>query len=66
MNPGDSVHDASRSEHDGAGRPGVAAGFGHDKLTRSPRSQKPIQDIQDIIDKLAAVTQELSRPGPSR
>jgi len=66
MNPGDSVHDASRSEHDGAAWPGVTAGFGHDKLTWSPGSQKPLQDIQDIIDKLAAVTQELSRPGPSR
>ncbi|MGD0066876.1 MAG: hypothetical protein ABSB76_25950 [Streptosporangiaceae bacterium] len=66
MNPGDSVHDASRSELDGAGWAGPTAGFGHDKLTRSPRSEKPLQDIQDIIDKLAAVTQELSRPGPSR
>ena len=63
MNPGDSVHDASRPELDGAGWAGP--GFGHDKLTRSPRSEKPLQDIQDIIDKLAAVTQELSRPGPS-
>jgi hypothetical protein len=66
MNPGDSVHAASRSELDGVGWAGPTAGFGHDKLTRSPRSEKPLQDIQDIIDKLAAVTQELSRPGPSR
>jgi hypothetical protein len=64
MNPGDSVYDASRSEHDGPGWAGATVGFGHDKLTRSPRSQKPIQDIQDIIDKLAAVNQELRRPGP--
>jgi hypothetical protein len=63
MNPGDSVYDASRSEHDGSGRAGATAGLGHDKPTRSPSSQKPIQDIQDIIDKLAAVNQELSRPG---
>jgi hypothetical protein len=62
MNPGDSVHDASRSEHDGADRAGATAGFGLDKPMRSPSSQKPIQDIQDIIDKLAAVNQELSRP----
>src|ERR1019366_1035202 len=66
MNPGDSVYDASRSEHDGPGWAGATVGFGHDKPTRSPRSQKPIQDIQDIIDKLAAVNQELRRPGPSR
>jgi hypothetical protein len=66
MNPGDSAYDAGRSELDGAGWAGPAAGFGHDKLTRSPRSEKPLQDIQDIIDKLAVVTQELSRPGPSR
>src|ERR1035437_6052390 len=66
MNPGDSVYDASRSEHDGPGWAGATVGFGHDKLTRSPRSQKPIQDIQDIIDKLAAVNQELRRPGRSR
>jgi hypothetical protein len=32
-------------------------------LARSPRSQKPLQDIQDIIDKLAAVTQQLRHPG---
>jgi hypothetical protein len=61
MKPGDSVQDASRSEHDGAGRAGATAGF--DKLTRSPGTQKPLQDIQDIIDKLAVVTQELRRPG---
>jgi hypothetical protein len=63
MKPGDSVHDASRSELDGAGRAGAIAGFGHDKPMRSPGAQKPLQDIQDIIDKLAVVTQELRRPG---
>lgn len=66
MNPGDSVYDASRSEHDGAGRAGTTAGFGQDQLTRSPGSDRPIQDIQDIIDKLAAVNQELSRPAARR
>jgi hypothetical protein len=63
MKPGDSVHDASRSELDGVGRAGAIAGFGHDKPMRSPGAQKPLQDIQDIIDKLAVVTQELRRPG---
>ena len=46
--------DASRLEGT-AGYPGGSA--------RSPRSQKPLQDIQDIIDKLAAVTQQLRHPG---
>ena len=30
---------------------------------RWPRAQKPLQDIQDLIDKLAAVTQQLRHPG---
>ncbi len=29
------------------------------KPSRSPRSHRPLQDIQDIIDELAAVTQQL-------
>jgi hypothetical protein len=66
MKPGDGVQDASRSEHDGTGWTGPVAGSDHDKLPWSPGSGRPIQDIQDIIDKLAAVTQELSRPGPPR
>ncbi len=63
MKPGDSAHDASRSAHDGAGGAGATVGFGHDKLTPSLATQQPLQDIQDIIDKLAVVTQELRRPG---
>jgi hypothetical protein len=34
-------------------------------MARSPRTEKPLEDIQDIIDKLAAVTQELRRPKSS-
>jgi hypothetical protein len=30
-------------------------------MARSPRTDKPLEDIQDIIDKLAAVDQELRR-----
>jgi hypothetical protein len=63
MNPGDSVHDASRSGLDDARPPGAAAGHRGDKPARSPRTQRPLQDIQDIIDKLAVVTQQLRRPG---
>ena len=61
MNPGDSVHDVSRTETDETGDPGPV-GQGNGTLTRSPRTEKPLQDIQDIIDKLAAVTQQLRRP----
>ena len=61
MNPGDSVHDVSRTGPDETGDPG-AVGQGNDTLTRSPRTEKALQDIQDIIDKLAAVTQQLRHP----
>jgi hypothetical protein len=63
MNPGDSVQDASRSGPDEASGIGAAAGPGNGKLAKSPGTQKPLQDIQDIIDKLAAVSQQLRRPG---
>jgi hypothetical protein len=64
MNPGDSVHDVSRTGPDETGDPG-AIGQGNDTLTRSPRTEKPLQDIQDIIDKLAAVTRQLRHPKSS-
>jgi hypothetical protein len=38
-------------------------GTAADEPTRSPGTQKPLQDIQDLIDKLAAVTQQLRHPG---
>jgi hypothetical protein len=65
MNPGDSVQDASRTGPDEASGPGAAAGQGNVTPPPSPRTQKPLQDIQDIIDKLAAVTQQLRRPNSS-
>jgi hypothetical protein len=65
MNPGDSVHDASRSGLDDASRPGAAAGYGNDTPAQSPRAYKTVQDIQDLVDKLAAVTQQLGRHGRS-
>jgi len=59
MNFGDSVQDASRSDPDDATVPGAV-----DSLqARLLRTQKPLQDIQDLIDKLAAVTQQLRHPG---
>ena len=65
MNPGDSVQDVSRTGPDETSGSDAAAGQGNDTLTRSPGSRKSlpdIQDIQDIIDKLAAVTQQLRHP----
>ena len=60
MNPGDSVQDVSRTGPDEAS--GLsAAGPGSGTIARSPRTEKPLEDIQDIIDKLAAVDQELRR-----
>jgi hypothetical protein len=64
MNPGHTVQDANPScppGPDDASR--HEATTGGDGSVRSPRAQKPVQDIQDIIDKLAAVTQQLRRPG---
>jgi hypothetical protein len=68
---------ACRSEPDGASRSGATAGYdtpdfgnadhGHaDHPARPPRTHcphRPLQDIQDIIDELAAVTQRLRHPG---
>jgi hypothetical protein len=62
MNPGDSVQDASRTGPDEASGLGAAAGQGDDAPARSPRTQEPLQDIQELIDKLAAVTQQLRHP----
>ena len=61
MNPGDSVHDVSRTGPDEASGLSAAAGPGSGTMARSPRTDKPLEDIQDIIDKLAAVDQELRR-----
>jgi len=65
MNPGDNVQDVSRTGPDDTSGSGAAAGQGNDTLTRSPGTEKPLQDIQDIIDKLAAVDQQLRRPKSS-
>jgi hypothetical protein len=61
MNSGDSVQDASRTGLDEASGPG-AAGEGSHTPALSPRTHKPVQDIQDLIDKLAAVSQQLRYP----
>ena len=58
MNIGDSVQDVSRSGPEDGTVPG-AVGHGD---SHQARSLKPLQDIQDLIDKLAAVTQQLRHP----
>ena len=64
MNIGDSVQDASRSGTEDGTVPG-ALGHGDSHQARSLRTQKHLQDIQDLIDKLAAVTQQLRHPSRS-
>ena len=66
MNSGHSVQDANPSYppgQDDASRLEGTAGYSSGGPARSPRAQKPLQDIQDLIDKLAAVTQQLRHPG---
>jgi hypothetical protein len=63
MNPASHVQDANPSSppgQDDASRLD-AAGHGTGTPARSPGAQRHVQDIQDIIDKLAAVTQQLRR-----
>ena len=62
MNIGDSVQDVSRSGPEDGTVPG-AIGHGDSHQARSLRTQKSLQDIQDLIDKLAAVTQQLRHAG---
>jgi hypothetical protein len=45
--------------------PGSGDGDGDAERSRSLWVQEPLQAIQDIIDKLAAVTQQLGRPASS-
>jgi hypothetical protein len=63
MNPGDIVPDASRTGPVETSGLDTVVGQGNSTPALPPRSHKPLQDIQDIIDKLAAVTQQLRRPG---
>ena len=64
MNVGDSVQDASRSATEDGLVPG-ALGREDSHQSRSLRAQRHLQDIQDLIDKLAAVTQQLRHPSRS-
>jgi hypothetical protein len=62
MNPGDSVQDVSRTGPDEASGIGAAPAQGNGTPARSLRAQESLQDIQEIVDKLAAVTQQLRHP----
>jgi hypothetical protein len=65
MNPGDSVQDVSRTGPDEASGIGTAPAQGNGTPARSLRTQESLQDIQEIIDKLAAVNQQLRHPNRS-
>ena len=71
MNPVDSVPDTDLSCRPGQDARGPDEPADHDDgmPPRAGWAHKPLQDIQDIIDKLAAVTQQLRHPssmaGPS-
>ena len=67
MNPVDSVPDADLSCRPGqdACGPDEAADDGGGTPPRAGWAHRPLQDIQDLIDKLAAVTQQLRHPGNS-
>jgi hypothetical protein len=64
MNPVDSVPDADLSCRPGQDACGPdEAADNSDGAPRPGWAHRPLQDIQDLIDKLAAVTQQLRHPG---
>ena len=68
MNSGNSRPDAElscRPAQDDAIESGAADDHGSGTPAQPAGAQRPLQDIQDIIDKLAAVTQQLRRPTSS-
>jgi hypothetical protein len=66
MNPGDSVHDISRPAPDDTRGDRVTAGLGSGRPTLSAGAHESLQDIQEIIDKLAAVNLQLRHPAGHR
>ena len=68
MNSGNSRPDAElscRPAQDDAIDSGTADDGGSGTSAQPAGAPQPLQDIQDIIDKLAAVTQQLGRPASS-
>jgi len=68
MNSGNSRPAAElscRPAQDDAIDSGTADDGGSGTSAQPAGAQRPLQDIQDIIDKLAAVTQQLGKPASS-
>ncbi len=68
MNSGNSRPDAElscRSAQDDAIDSGAADDHGSGTPAQPAGTQRPLQEVQDIIDKLAAVTQQLRKPASS-
>ena len=68
MNSGNSRPDAElscRPAQDDATDPDAADDRGNGTSAQPVGAPRPLQDIQDIIDKLAVVTQQLRRPASS-
>jgi hypothetical protein len=66
MNSGNSVRDANpRAASAGPGKDDADRPVSDDQSPRPGPPFQGVQDIQEIIDKLAAVTKQLRRPRPS-
>jgi hypothetical protein len=61
MNTGNSVQDRANLDHALEPHPDAA----DEVLDPEPVTHSHVQDIQDIVDKLAAVTRKLREPGHS-
>jgi hypothetical protein len=64
MNTGNSVRDADPQERAGLAETHEVPGDEATPVRARPTFQ-PVQDIQELIDKLAAVTKQLHQPGHS-
>ena len=61
MNTGNSVQDRDHLDHALESHPDAA----DEALDPAPGKRSHVEDIQDIVDKLAAVTRKLREPGHS-
>ncbi len=68
MKSSDDAQDAIRPGPDDTAGPEGARGEMSEEEARPQRTQESVRDIQDLIDKLAAVTRQLdsSHRGPDR
>jgi hypothetical protein len=65
MNTGNSVRDADPPECAGLAESNEIPGDEARPVVRARPTFQPVQDIQELIDKLAAVTKQLRHPGHS-